>query len=190
MQAHKTSFSYTANSFSHGPLNAESAWVILHGYGQRADDFLKHFEFIKNTLIIAPEAPSQFYLKGLARNIGSSWMSSRFREDAIKNYINYLNQLHAEFDLGRKKLHILGFSQGSETATRWVNQLSTPAEELVLWAGRLAPEIKSEEITSKTKLRQIVGSKDKLVSKESLLDNVILFEGKHEISEDLLKIHL
>ena len=54
-------------------------WLLFHGYGQSAEHFLLHFkDFDKeNSLKIAVEGHSRFYLKGYDGRVGASWIASR-----------------------------------------------------------------------------------------------------------------
>ena len=52
--------------------------VVLHGYAQNGDDFLKAFSELKrdDLLILAPEGLSKFYWKDFTSDPSSSWMTS------------------------------------------------------------------------------------------------------------------
>lgn len=56
MQEHRIAVARTARYFTLGRAERE-VWFVLHGYGQLADRFLRHFDPIDDgtRLIVAPE---------------------------------------------------------------------------------------------------------------------------------------
>ena len=82
MQEHHFSTPRTARYYTLDPAEAvREVWFVLHGYGQLAGAFLRHFERLQDgaRLFIAPEALSRYYLPGHQR-VGASWMT---REDRL-----------------------------------------------------------------------------------------------------------
>ena len=74
----------------------KNIWFALHGYGGTAADFADKF---KNTLnesmiVIVPEALNRFYVKGFYGSVGASWMTNNERENEIKDYLNFLNNVY------------------------------------------------------------------------------------------------
>jgi len=124
-------------------------WIVLHGYGQCASDFLRAFAPLATDprYIIAPEALSRFYVDDMDehRNVGASWMTREAREDEIADYVRYLDalwfRLTDEAPSPPKHLTVLGFSQGAATASRWCTYGDASVDRLVLWAGDLAHDI-------------------------------------------------
>jgi len=115
-------------------------------------------------------------------------MTSRFREEAISNNLNYLDQISDKFQLGEKKTNVLGFSQGAETASRWAIKNTEMIDSLILWSGRLGPEISLKTISDKLTIRQIMGKNDNWIQPESILKgHEEYFNGKHEINKALIK---
>src|SRR5947209_19668799 len=107
-------------------------WFVLHGYAQRAEDFIKKFLPIANDgmLIIAPEALSRFYAKGFAGDVAASWMTREDRIHEIEDYIRYLDILYAEvkFRISHpvQRIVALGFSQGCPALLRWQAMGNSP----------------------------------------------------------------
>lgn len=126
-------------------------WVVLHGYGQLAEYFIRHFRPLHaadpaGTVIVAPEGLSRFYLHGTDGRIGASWMTRADRLSEIADQASYLTQLLASLLAdcpATTRVTVLGFSQGTATASRW---LATYAghwrpQRLVLWAGDFPADI-------------------------------------------------
>lgn len=135
-----------------GDPSAAHHLFVLHGYGQRAQDFIRPFAAIAqdDRCIIAPEALSRFYTDDLGEHseVGASWMTKEAREAEIDDYVAYLNDLAATLtDSARSTQRdsptrtVLGFSQGAATATRWAVLGTTPVDRLILWAGSPAHDL-------------------------------------------------
>src|SRR5258706_11376012 len=90
----------TARYYFLGSLEGEvkELWYVLHGYAQRAEDFIKNFLLVaaEGVVIIAPEALSRFYTKGFAGEVAASWMTREDRTHEIEDYVRYLDNLYAE----------------------------------------------------------------------------------------------
>ena len=132
----------TARYYTAGPPpgEARAAWVVLHGYGQRADDFAAQFAAVveAGSCVVAPEALSRFYPEGTRGRVGASWMTRAHREAEIADYLAYLDAL-VERLFGKRPLplHVLGFSQGAATAARWAARRlgrDDSVQSLTLWA--------------------------------------------------------
>ena len=180
-------------------------WVVLHGYGQLANFFLKKFEpvFSEDILFLAPEATNYTYLQGFTGRVGANWMTKHEREAAIANNHRYLNALLHTLLLKWERapiVHVLGFSQGAATATRWVAQLDIPVRTLVLWAGGFAHDLDVHAASTKLKnmqLYSVEGTQDEFITEESkqkqeeLISTLGLsvtrkmFDGGHELNLDV-----
>lgn len=122
-------------------------WIVLHGYRQRADRFLRHFLGLDDGTrrIAAPEGLSRFYLDedggahGPEHRVGASWMTRHDREWEIADYVGYLDRVVAaqlEDCESDPRLVVLGFSQGVHTAVRWVVRGDTPPPHTtILWGA-------------------------------------------------------
>ncbi len=209
MKAHNLKVERTARYLTHGPLDerARTVWFVFHGYGQLAHDFLDELRpaFTQDdVLIVAPEALSRFYLRGTQGNVGSSWMTKHEREHEIADYLAYLNTLAsvvANATADGCRWNVLGFSQGTATASRWAVQASPQPAQIVLWGGGFPPELQLGQIwasSDQPRIDLVVGSKDPYITKEHVttevkrLQNsglsctVKTYDGGHHIDSDLL----
>lgn len=148
----------TARYYTLGTPSRETSevWFVLHGFGQLAGYFIRNFSVLDDgrRLVVAPEALSRFYLgevdgrTGRDSRVGATWMTREDRLAEIGDYVGYLDALYEEVfrtaDRSRVKAVVLGFSQGSETACRWVSRGRASLDHFVLWAGKLAPELDSD----------------------------------------------
>jgi predicted esterase len=183
-------------------------WFVFHGYGQLAKDFINNFEEIINpeTLIIAPEALNKFYVRGFYGKIGSTWMTKEDRENEIADYIKMIskiyNDLSVKVNLSEVDFNVLGFSQGTHTAVRWLSKTKTVANNLILWGGAFPHDynyIAESEYWSTVKAKIVIGTKDKFISKTKLNEEIefintqklfaelIKYKGSHEIDKSVLK---
>jgi len=196
-------FQYETPYFqSHEPTGKEQAiWIVLHGYGQLAEFFIRKFiPFAsEERLFIAPEGTNHSYLKDFQGRVGANWMTSYQRETAIGNNHRYLNGMMDEVlsDFEQvPRIHLLGFSQGAATATRWASQWEGSLDSLILWGGGFAHDLVLEVAKEKFASTEVIlvhGLKDELVTEESkkrqeelLLElgkplNLVTFSGGHEI---------
>ena len=209
MQENHIKVARTARYFQLGEVgNAiKQVWFVCHGYGQLAGFFLKHFESLANgeRLIVAPEGLSRFYLNGFNGRIGASWMTREDRLNDIKDYVIFLDavyqQIFEQVDRSSVKVSVLGFSQGTAAASRWVALGGVETDRLILWAGLLPPELIDENKLEmlKTKLIFVAGDNDEYASKEKVLEQethlkensvsykLIKFAGGHELDSGVLK---
>lgn len=202
-------FPYEAHySISHQPSGKEKElWLVLHGYGQLAEFFIRKFLPFdsEERLIVAPEGTNFGYLKEFQGRVGANWMTKHEREVAIANNHRFLNLLMEEilkkFEV-LPKIHVLGFSQGAATSTRWASQWSGRVETLVLWAGGFAHDLSLDlgrEKFGHTDLILVYGDQDELIQEEhkkqqmELVQSlgkesrVLNFQGGHELDAVLLK---
>ncbi len=146
MQHQTISVTRTAHFFvlgNPGP-HIRRLWIVCHGYGQLADEFLEQFRLLDDgeTLIVAPEGLNHFYRKGFDGPPGACWMTRHHRETEIADYAQYLQQLLQSYMAllpTYVRVVLLGFSQGTATVCRWMLRMQPQFHDLVLWAG-LPPE--------------------------------------------------
>tara|TARA_B100000508_G_scaffold139007_1_gene136150 strand:- start:367 stop:1053 length:687 start_codon:yes stop_codon:yes gene_type:complete len=179
-------------------LKVQRVLYVIHGYAQKASDFLKEFGYLKksNCLVIAPEALSKFYNK--KGEAVANWMTVHQRLDEINDYVGYLNQVQDEIlqEYGKLTTAALGFSQGTSTLMRWCMKSKLPMTHLYLCSGSIPPEMSKENVKHfNGQLHFYYGNKDKLFPLEKVklqlkkLASIELnfiekpFEGRHEISE-------
>lgn len=190
------------------PSEAETWWVVLHGYGQLATDFVQHFEGVAtpNRAIVAPEALSRFYVDDLDTHeqVGASWMTNEAREHEIADYLRYLDTVVDTLSPAdpSPSISVLGFSQGAATATRWALLGDTPLDRLVLWGGAPAHDLDlatHAETLRSLDLAMVVGTDDPYVTPErrTLIKKTLArhdipvtlrtFDGGHRLDETVLE---
>jgi predicted esterase len=206
MQVSEIQVSKTARYVTVGELNANTKqlWIVLHGYAQSAIDFAAQFTQLtsEHICVIAPEALHRFYVKGFSGNVGATWMTKEARGHDIADNIAYLNQLALHLNLATRsdcKIVLLGFSQGVATVTRWFVNANFKVDALVMYAGEMAIELRTEPLPSAfgaSKVFFVYGKQDPLLPsfspaafKQVFANNkieVLEFEGKHEVNAAML----
>jgi predicted esterase len=209
MTEHHLSVRRTARYFTLGPpaATAREAWIVLHGYGQLAARFLRHFAPLDDgaRCIVAPEGLSRFYAEaGRNDKIGASWMTREDRLAEIDDYIRYLDALTDEVLRGADvaaQVTVLGFSQGTATASRWLAHGSARAGRLILWGGEVPPDLDlaaARDRWRETDVTLVVGSEDPFITSKVLARDeqrlrehgisfrIERFDGGHEIVPDVL----
>jgi len=200
----------TARIFSLGEISrhTKNIWIVLHGYAYHAKYFLKKFECLedKQTVVFAPEGLNRFYKDGLTGKVGASWMTKEDRENEIKDYINYLDNLYEYIenkseDFSNVKINVLGFSQGVATQCRWLAHKKSKADNIIIWASNFPHDFDYEndvDIFHQANNIIVYGLQDpflngdhievyeKLLNKHKIKHQLLTFEGKHEINEALL----
>lgn len=186
--------------------NTNSILFVFHGQGQLAKFFIRKFEALQKheITVIAPEGLHYYYLEGFKGRVGASWMTSENRTEAIENYLNYLNALYRKVEelvSSRVKYSVLGFSQGSATASRWAEQNTFSLDQFILWGGALPPDLNKKLISNRlqnNQLLQVFGNNDpyinsenieeikKLTSKYGISSEYKLYEGGHDIDPKVL----
>ncbi|HZJ18789.1 MAG TPA: esterase [Pricia sp.] len=184
----------------------ENVWIVLHGLGYLSRYFIKYFDGLPSdkNYIIAPQAPSKYYLSSAFTHIGASWLTKEDTQRETGNLMGYLDAvLTAEKLPENCNLIVLGFSQGVSIAARWVAQRKIECDQLVLYAGGIPNELQPSDfdflLKNDTKVTVIVGDKDEYVTEErrktesekirKLFDGKaeeILFEGGHEVKRELI----
>jgi len=198
-------------AFGPPPGRAGEWWIAIHGYGQLAGEFLAQCAALDDgrRLVVATEALSRFYQSGPGGSapdarVGASWMTREDRESEIADYLGYLDLLVAALSVGvanRPALHVLAFSQGTATASRWVASGRVRVARLVCWGGMIAPELDLATLDAPlraTRVQLVVGSRDKFATPERVaaerarLDAAGLryeafsFEGGHRLDDGTL----
>ena len=164
-------------------------WVVLHGYGQLAEYFIRHFRSLHeaapaSTVIVAPEALSRFYLNGTSGRIGASWMTRADRLAEISDQAGYLSALLQPL-LAAAPLAdviVLGFSQGTATAGRWLNSLagstSWRPSRLILWAGDFpADTLPAADLLPRLPVDVVCGLEDEYISPEQFQQQATTLEN-------------
>ena len=212
MTEHHLTVPRTARYFTLGPAvpAAREVWFVLHGYGQLAGRFLRHFAPLDDgpRCLVAPEGLSRFYLEaGRNDKIGASWMTREDRLAEIGDYVRYLDAVYTELlhggggdDNGRRVV-VFGFSQGTATASRWLAQGKARAGRLILWGGEVPPDLDftaAHRRWQHTAITLVAGSEDQFVTakllardeqrlrEHGIAHRLERFEGVHELLPDVL----
>ena len=210
MEEHRLTVQRAARYYTLAPSGeAREVWFVLHGYGQLAAFFIRHFEALQeegHRLVVAPEALSRFYLPGYKR-VGASWMTREDRLTEIDDYLAYLDALYdrvfEQVERSRVTVHVLGFSQGAATASRWTTRGHMQADRLILWAGDLAHDLDlavQAETLRRLDLTFVVGTDDAFITPERIteLETLLIahsipyrlrpFKGEHRMDAETLKL--
>ncbi|WP_242922520.1 alpha/beta hydrolase [Pontibacter liquoris] len=212
MQENKLTIPRTARYYTLGTPSPQikQLWLVCHGYGQLARFFLRHFNVLNNgqTLLVAPEALSRFYLDGFSGRVGATWMTKEDRLAEIDDYVAYLDLLIKE---QRKQLPadvrvtVLGFSQGAVTVSRWVAAGKARCHRLILWAGAFPEDVDfaaGREAFAHLPVTLVYGTQDALIKEDMLVRHqqvmaqlgitpaILSYEGGHTLhAETLLLLH-
>jgi len=207
LEVQRTARYYTLGSAA----DARDVWFVLHGYGQLARRFLRHFRpiAVPERLLIAPEALNRYYSEyepGYHRpdaHVGATWMTREDRLHEITDYVRYLDQLYAEIlappSFGNARRVLLGFSQGAATAARWAALGQAGFDRVILWGGFPPPELaRGPALFRDAGLTVVFGRTDAYASAARVqAESAVLaaagvthrlcwFEGGHEIDADTL----
>lgn len=168
------------------PTHAKRIWFTLHGYGQLAERFLRHFSGCvpDDTCVVAIEGLNRFY-RDMPRSdgshvehVGANWMTREGREHDIRDTLTWLDTVHRDvvgvWPLGGRDVAIgvLGFSQGVAMASRWVAHNRSVFHAFVAWAGGLAADVDDAALASTLEPLQVTlvaGDGDVFVTDERRL---------------------
>ena len=184
----------------------KNVWIVLHGIGYLSKYFISYFNELNadENYIIAPQAPSKYYLKSNYKYVGASWLTKENRILETENVMQYLDAVSASEQVPDNcKLIIFGFSQGVSIATRWVASRQLKCAKLVVYAGGIPKELTSNDFkcihTYNTEVDVLVGDKDQYLNEEVLksetkmIENLFqgkarlqIFEGGHEMKKALI----
>lgn len=207
---HHLTVARTARYQQLGELSGRTrrVWFVCHGYGQLAAYFVRHFALLTenrdDTVVVAPEGLSRFYLQGNGGRVGASWMTRDDRLAEIDDHISFLNQLadlvlaHCPPDV---EVTVLGFSQGTATVSRWLTRALFRPAHLIMWAGSfpddIAPDTAKAMLTP-LRLSLVIGTADEYISVAQATEqlhrltqlgasaSLRSFEGRHELNQAVL----
>ena len=193
----------TLNEFSEKTKNI---WIVLHGIGYLSKYFIKYFDELSTdeNYVIAPQAPSKYYLKNEYKYVGASWLTKENRVLETTNVLAYLDAVYAaeEFPSGCN-LIIFGFSQGVSIATRWIASRKLRCDHIILYAGGIPKELNAVDFDfldyTKTEVTVIVGDKDQYLTGDIMkyengrITELFhgnakqqIFEGGHEVKKEII----
>lgn len=184
----------------------KNIWIVLHGIGYLSKYFIKYFDELsaEENYIIAPQAPSKYYLKNQYKYVGSSWLTKENTVLETVNVMAYLDAVYEAENLPKNKnLILFGFSQGVSIATRWFALRKMECHHLVLYAGGIPKELTSRDFNflndQETKITVIVGDKDQYLTGEVMKYEIArinelfqgkakqqIFEGGHEVKKEIV----
>ncbi len=168
----------TAHVRQLGEFGSHIKHVIIscHGYGQLGEFFIRKFTSIERNdiLIVCPEALNKFYLDGFNGRVGANWMTSDRRAVDIEDNRRYLNQVLNWIKSNMNhdySLHLLGFSQGAQTLSRWAITENLQIDSLTLWGGRQAKDMTWNDLRLWSLSNEIhirMGTEDPFYSEEKV----------------------
>lgn len=192
----------TLNEFS---KKTKNVWIVLHGMGYLSKYFLKYFVELNpvENYIIAPQAPSKYYMNNSFKHVGASWLTKENTKIDTNNNLSYLDAImEKEAILPTHNLIIFGFSQGVSMAMRWVAHRKIKCNQLVLYAGGIPDELTKNDLShldNTTQISIIIGNKDEYLTEERLFiereksRNLFngrakehIFDGGHIIKNELI----
>ncbi|MAN60168.1 MAG: esterase [Flavobacteriaceae bacterium] len=193
----------TLHSFSE---TTENVWLVFHGMGYLSRYFGRYFTDLDpaSNYVIAPQAPSKYYLKGQFTHVGASWLTREQTELETENVLAYVDAVWERARPERDvRLFVLGYSQGVSIATRWLASRKLDCHHLILHSGGIPVELKPshfEHLSSTTRVTYLYGDRDEYITeareteeqlKASALFgdrlNVHVFEGTHEVNRAFLR---
>lgn len=208
VNSHYLKVSRTARYSTFGELTDKTKfiWIVCHGYGQIASEFITEFGILNSTenYVVAPEALSRFYWGGkFDGKPVASWMTSEDRINEIQDYSNYLSLLYKhlkEKAASKTEFILFGFSQGCATVMRWTNIKFPKCKAIVNWAGTIPEDINyNHKYYNKIQMYWLYGSEDKflteerkkwhedIISEKGLDVNSYGYDGKHKVYAKELK---
>lgn len=189
--------SYTSSN-TYSTLNnvnskTKNVWLVFHGMGYLSKYFIRYFNKLdsEENYIIAPQAPSKYYLDSKFKHVGASWLT---REDTLaetKNVLHYLDEVwKVEKPMSKTRFIVLGYSQGVSIALRWLSSRNIPCDELILHSGSIPKELIAKDFSylkASTKITYLYGNEDPYINKarkeEEALKGAILFGDRLQMEE-------
>jgi predicted esterase len=184
----------------------KNIWFVCHGIGYLSRSFIQYFRLLnpEENYIIAPQAPSKYYIGHDYIRVGSCWLTKENTDMEIENVLNYLDAVYiAENIPGKINFLVVGYSQGVSVAARWIARRKIKCTKMILYAGGIPIELKQEDCTflktNKTNVICIYGNKDPYFNASKLEQEKLklrelfgsqlkihLFDGGHEFRVDLI----
>lgn len=189
------------------PAKGETKAVLyaLHGYRQLSPYFIQPFETLAEhgVRVVAPEGLHRFYVEGYSGHVGASWMTKEERDTDISDYLAYLNTLHEHLkpEIGKLPVHLLGFSQGGATASRWLSESDINFHSFTLYASVFPndfdfPRMKDRLNAIPTLLcfgdqdqfadESTIAKKMDWLNSKNVHPELLRFKGKHKVYPEVL----
>lgn len=180
--------------------NTKNIWFVFHGIGFLSRNFLNYFKDLpeKENFLIAPQAPSKYYIDQTYQKVGASWLTKEDTRLEINNVLAYLDAVYESSDI-RDNLNVIifGYSQGVSIAARWVARRKIRCNKLIFYAGGLPNELKAKDfdfLSPNTEIQMIHGDEDPYLRPDRLKQEEqklrilfkdravkIVFKGGHEL---------
>ena len=185
--------------------STHTIWIVFHGIGYLSRFFLNYFSDLPadEHFIIAPQAPSKYYLNNEYKHVGASWLTRERTLEELQNVLAYVDAVMADQSLPvRCKVNILGYSQGASIALRWLCHSQHRCDRLILYAGGIPHEITAEEVdflSRSTGIYIVYGKHDefltvaRMAQEEKKIQMLfgdkaqrVSFDGGHEVRPDVI----
>ena len=179
--------------------------LLLHGWGQNCKGFLRTFAPLRqhNLLVIAAQAPHQFYVDPATKKVGFNWLTVYDRKQAIEDINRYLQRLlesiYSSHRCDSNRIMLLGFSQGVSVAWRFavsgllhpVGLVSCCADVPADVGEKLGQTQPFPVFLAYGRDDGMVGQPVQTAGKKTLSEHGFpyeehIFEGGHEITPELL----
>lgn len=207
MQEHHLHVRRTARFVTLAPPEGRGGELVfaLHGYGHLAERFATTLSPIDDgsRTIVVPEGLSRHYRSATSGEVGASWMTREDRAHEIADYVAYLD---AVLDIVAQagdppRVDILGFSQGSATACRWVTAGRVRPRRLIVWGGEIPPDLDwavASDRLHEVEVVLVAGTADQYATPDRLARDratleahavrhrVVTFDGGHHIDTRIL----
>lgn len=165
---------YTASN-TYTTLNAinektKNVWLVFHGMGYLSKYFTKYFTNLdsKENYIIAPQAPSKYYLGTEFKHVGACWLTRENTTEEIENVLTYVDAVfEAEAIPENINFIVIGYSQGVSIALRWLSSRKIQCNHLILHSGGIPIELVHEDFLyqkNTTKVTYLCGDTDEYIS--------------------------
>jgi predicted esterase len=208
MNSQEKEITYTTSN-SYSTLNTltdttKNVWFVCHGMGYLSRYFLRYFKQLnpKENFIIAPQAPSKFYIQP-KMHVGANWLTRNDTGAGMDNILNYFDAvLEAEHIPEYINFIVLGYSQGVSVAMRYLAKRQLQCHELVLHSGGIPKELVPKDfeyLSQETKVKLIYGTDDEYLDEARIKKehetatalfgsrlSVLPFDGKHVVNVDFI----
>lgn len=181
----------------------QNIWFACHGIGQLSHYFLNNFLNIpkEKNYIIAPQAPSKYYHSTQTKRVGACWLTKENTQIEQHNIFRYFDEILNQEKPVTPNI-FMGFSQGVSVMLRYLVYKKLNVNDIVIMSGKIPEELKESDfnfLSKKTKVWLSYGLSDPLLNNK-LIDieinksrqlfgkrlNIIAFDGKHEIDQELI----
>jgi len=198
----------TTNSYStlnHYSSFTKNVWFVCHGMHYLSRYFLKYFKDLnkEENYIIAPQAPSKYYLNSNYKHVGASWLTKENTLKDTNNIMRYFDEVIAHENISNHiNLIVVGYSQGVSVALRYIAKRQLKCTQIIIMSGGIPAELTSNDfnfLSSKTEVVLTYGNKDEYfdsarIEKELNLAKklfgqsiqIVPFDGTHVVNKNII----